>query len=302
MAGSFETYQALPTTASGWLKQNATKRDTANAPRPVCVSFASCQTRRGVLSMRNGRGQRRFTAVVTGTLMAHAQTPDKASAAGPAAEPCQMRGFAVQASHTYRKLTEFNMAVLVGKEAPDFKVQAVKSGEIIDNFTLSQFKGQKYVVLFFYPLDFTFVCPTELHEFQAHAEHFAQLGAEVVGCSVDSPHSHTAWLKTPKKQGGIEGVKYPIVADLNKTVAQSYDVLLPAGMALRATFIIDKKGVVQAQLVNNLDLGRNVEEIVRLLEALQYTEEHGEVCQAAWKKGSKGMKATQEGVRKHFGG
>jgi peroxiredoxin (alkyl hydroperoxide reductase subunit C) len=194
------------------------------------------------------------------------------------------------------------MAVLVGKEAPDFKVSAVKGNEIIDNFTLSQFKGQKYVVLFFYPLDFTFVCPTELHEFQAKAEEFNKLGAEVIGCSVDSPHTHMAWLNTPKKQGGIEGVKYPLLADLNKTVAQAYDVLLPGGMAMRASFIIDKKGVVQIQLVNNLDIGRNVDEVLRSLQALQFTEKHGEVCPANWKEGDKAMKANREGVRKYFGG
>ena len=194
------------------------------------------------------------------------------------------------------------MAVLVGKEAPEFKVSAVKGSEIVDNFTLSQFKGKKYVVLFFYPLDFTFVCPTELHEFQAKLEEFNKLDAEVIGCSVDSPHSHVAWLNTPKKQGGIEGVKYPILADLNKTVAQAYDVLLPGGMAMRASFIIDKKGVVQIQLVNNLDIGRNVDEVLRSLQALQFTEKHGEVCPANWKEGDKAMKANREGVRKYFGG
>jgi peroxiredoxin (alkyl hydroperoxide reductase subunit C) len=194
------------------------------------------------------------------------------------------------------------MAVLVGKEAPEFKVSAVKGSEIMDNFTLSQFKGKKYVVLFFYPLDFTFVCPTELHEFQAKLEEFNKLDAEVIGCSVDSPHSHMAWLNTPKKQGGIEGVKYPILADLNKTVAQAYDVLLPGGMAMRASFIIDKKGVVQIQLVNNLDIGRNVDEVLRSLQALQFTEKHGEVCPANWKEGDKAMKANREGVRKYFGG
>src|SRR5437868_1678834 len=123
------------------------------------------------------------------------------------------------------------MAVLVGKEAPDFKVSAVKNGEVLENFTLSQFKGQRYVVLFFYPLDFTFVCPTELHEFQSKLEELNKLGVEVIGCSTDSTHSHIAWLNSPKKQGGIEGVKYPILADYNKTVSQAYDVLLPGGMA-----------------------------------------------------------------------
>lgn len=193
------------------------------------------------------------------------------------------------------------MAVLVGKEAPDFKVKAVKNGEVIENFTLSQFKGQKYVVLFFYPLDFTFVCPTELHEFQAKLAEFNKLGAEVVACSTDSTFSHVAWLNTPKKQGGIEGVTYPILADFNKTVARDYDVLLPGGMALRGTFIIDKSGMVQSQTINNLDLGRNVDDTVRTLKALQFTEKHGEVCPANWNEGSKAMKATPEGVKAYFG-
>lgn len=194
------------------------------------------------------------------------------------------------------------MAVLVGKEAPDFKETAVKQGELISDFTLSQFKGKKYVVLFFYPLDFTFVCPTEIHEFQAQYETFQKLGAEVIGCSVDSPHAHTAWLNTPKKQGGIEGVKYPLVADLNKHVANAYDVLHAGGMALRATFIIDKKGVVQVEQVNNLDIGRSVSEVVRALQALQFTEKHGEVCPANWQEGDKAMKPTRDGVRNFFGG
>lgn len=193
------------------------------------------------------------------------------------------------------------MAVLTGREAPDFEVTAVKGTQILEKFTLSQFRGNKYVVLFFYPFDFTFVCPTELHEFEAQREAFAQLGAEVVGASIDSPHSHLAWLNMPKKLGGIQGVNYPILADLNKTVARAYDVLLPAGMALRATFIIDKEGVVQVQMVNNLSIGRNVQEVVRALKALQFTEEHGEVCPANWQEGSKGMTATPEGVKKFFG-
>ncbi len=194
------------------------------------------------------------------------------------------------------------MSVLVGKPAPDFNVQAAKDGQIIENFSLGQFKGKKYVVLFFYPMDFTFVCPTELHEFQAKLEAFAKLGAEVIGASVDSPHSHVAWLSTPKSKGGIEGVRYPIIADLTKSVAAAYDVLLPEGIALRGTFIIDKQGVVQSQLINNLPLGRNVEETLRTLQALQFTEKHGEVCPANWNEGKSGMKATRDGVAKFFGG
>lgn len=193
------------------------------------------------------------------------------------------------------------MAVLTGRQAPEFNVPAVCGSEIIDNYTLSQFRGKKYVVLFFYPFDFTFVCPTELHEFEQKRDAFQALGAELVGCSIDSPHSHMAWLNQPKKQGGIQGVQYPILSDINKEVARAYDVLLPAGMALRASFIIDKEGVVQVQIVNNLSIGRNVEEVLRSLKAVQFTEEHGEVCPANWQEGEKGMNATPEGVKKYFG-
>lgn len=193
------------------------------------------------------------------------------------------------------------MAVLVGRPAPDFKVQAVKGGKIVDNYTLSQFRGKKYVVLFFYPLDFTFVCPTELHEFEAKREQFHKMGAEVIGCSVDSPHSHLQWLKTPVSEGGIEGCDYPILSDLNKEVARAYDVLMPQGMALRATFIIDRNGIVQVQHVNNDAIGRSVDEVMRSLEALQFTEEHGEVCPANWAQGKRGMKASAEGIKSYFG-
>lgn len=193
------------------------------------------------------------------------------------------------------------MAVLTGREAPDFEVNAVQGSEILEKFTLSQFRDKKYVVLFFYPFDFTFVCPTELHEFEAQRKAFAELDAEVVGASIDSPHSHLAWLNMPKNQGGIQGVSYPILADINKSVARAYDVLLPAGMALRATFIIDKAGVVQVQMVNNLSIGRNVQEVLRALQALQFTEKHGEVCPANWQQGGTGMQASPEGVKKFFG-
>jgi len=193
------------------------------------------------------------------------------------------------------------MAVLTGRKAPDFEVTAVKDGEFVEAFTLSQFHGKKYVVLFFYPFDFTFVCPTELHEFEARRKEFEALNAEVIGCSIDSPHSHLAWLNTPKKEGGIEGVRYPLLADINKTVARAYDVLLPEGMALRGTFIIDKEGVVQVQHVNNLSIGRSVDEALRSLKALQFTEKHGEVCPANWQEGSRGMTASSEGVKAFFG-
>lgn len=194
------------------------------------------------------------------------------------------------------------MAVLTGRQAPDFQVAAVKNGDITDDFSLAPFRNKKYVVLFFYPFDFTFVCPTELHEFEALREQFEALDAEVIGCSIDSPHAHLAWLNTPKNEGGIEGVNYTLLADINKTVARAYDVLLPEGMALRATFIIDKEGVVQIQHVNNLDIGRSVKEVLRSLKALQFTEKHGEVCPANWQEGSKTMKATKEGVKGYFGG
>ena len=193
------------------------------------------------------------------------------------------------------------MSVLVGKPAPDFTASAVVNGDFNDNFKLSDFRG-KYVLLFFYPLDFTFVCPTELHAFQEQLETFKKLNCEVVACSVDSKFSHHAWLNTPKIQGGIAGVRYPIVADINKTIARDYDVLIPQdGVALRGAFLIDRKGIVRHQTVNDLPLGRNVGEFVRLLEALQFNEEHGEVCPANWHKGDKAMKPNQSGLRTFFG-
>jgi peroxiredoxin (alkyl hydroperoxide reductase subunit C) len=192
------------------------------------------------------------------------------------------------------------MGVLVGKKAPDFKAQAVINGSDFKEIKLSDFQG-KYVVMFFYPLDFTFVCPTELHAFQEKLEAFKKLNCEVIGVSVDSHFSHHAWLNTPKTEGGIQGVKYPVVSDIHKTIARDYDVLIPdAGVALRGTFLIDKNGVVQQQTINNLPLGRNVDEMLRLLEALQYTESHGEVCPANWKKGETAMKATQSGLKDYF--
>lgn len=185
------------------------------------------------------------------------------------------------------------MAVLVGKSAPDFSEKAVKGQEIIENFSLSQFKG-KYVVLFFYPLDFTFVCPTELHAFQEKLAAFKAINTEVVAVSTDSWFSHAAWLNTPKNKGGIEGIEYPIVSDFNKTISADYDVLLGGGMALRGLFLIDKEGVVQHQVINNLPLGRNVDEALRMTAALQHTEEHGEVCPANWNQGSEAMKPTAD--------
>lgn len=194
------------------------------------------------------------------------------------------------------------MSVLVGKQAPDFKAKAVINGEIVDNFTLSQFKGKNYVLLFFYPLDFTFVCPTELHAFQEKLSDFESREVKVIGCSVDSHFSHLAWVNTPKKVGGIEGVKYPIVADLNKTISKDYDVLVEgAGIAYRGLFLIDKNGLVRHQVVNDLPLGRNVDEALRMVDALQFFEKNGEVCPANWNKGKKSMKPNSSGLKEYFG-
>ena len=191
------------------------------------------------------------------------------------------------------------MGVLVGKKAPNFTADAVVDGDF-KKVTLSDYQG-KYVVLFFYPLDFTFVCPTELHAFQAKLDSFRKMNTEVLGCSIDSKFSHLAWLNTAKTEGGIQGVKYPLVADINKTIARDFDVLIPEdGVALRGTFLIDKQGIVRHQNVNALNLGRSVDEMLRLVEALQYSEEHGEVCPANWKKGDKAMKPDQTGLKSYF--
>ena len=194
------------------------------------------------------------------------------------------------------------MAVLVNKQAPDFKAAAaVGPNETKEGFTLSQFQGKKYVVLFFYPKDFTFVCPTEIHAFQEALGEFESRGAQVIGCSVDSENVHMAWLRSPKNDGGIQGVTYPLVADITKSIARAYDVLdEEAGIAYRGTFIINKDGKVMAQMVSHRPIGRNVQEAIRLLDAVQYNEEHGEVCPANWTKGKKAMKGSNEGVRAFF--
>lgn len=192
------------------------------------------------------------------------------------------------------------MAVLVGKKAPDFTSKAVANGAIIDNFALSDFLG-RYVVFFFYPLDFTFVCPTELHAFQEKEEEFKKRGAQVVGCSVDSWFSHLHWLKTPKASGGIEGVKYPIVSDMTKSIARDYDVLNEdIGIAYRGLFLIDKSGIVRHQVVNDLPLGRSIDEALRMLDSLIFFENNGEVCPANWRQGAKSMKPDQEGLMAYF--
>lgn len=184
---------------------------------------------------------------------------------------------------------------LVGKKAPEFSVKAVIKGNIQD-FSLSAAKG-RYVLLFFYPLDFTFVCPTELHAFQEQLNEFEKRGVQVVGCSVDSCFAHAAWLKTPKKLGGIEGIQYPLLGDVNKKIAKSYDVLNEEdGIAYRGLFLIDREGVVRHQIVNDLPLGRSVDEALRMIDALIFHEKHGEVCPANWELGKKSMKATPEGL------
>ena len=192
------------------------------------------------------------------------------------------------------------MSVLVGKNAPEFTATAVQNEQIIEKFSLSDFKGQ-YVVLFFYPLDFTFVCPTELHAFSDQLEAFEKRNTQVIGVSIDSHFSHLAWLNTPKTKGGIQGVSYPIVSDINKTISHDYDVLVEgAGVAYRGLFLLDKDHVVRHQVVNDLPLGRSVSETLRMVDALQYTEKYGEVCPANWTSGDKSMKPTQDGLEAFF--
>ncbi len=191
------------------------------------------------------------------------------------------------------------MSVLVGKPAPDFTADAVQGTEFTQ-IQLSSYQGKKDVLLFFYPLDFTFVCPTELHAFQERLGDFVHRGVEVIGCSVDSKFSHFAWLTTPKTKGGIEGVKYPLVSDLQRTIARDYDVLSPDGVAYRGLFLIDKQGIVRHQVVNDLPLGRSVDEALRMVDALHHFEKHGEVCPANWSAGKKAMQATQEGVASYL--
>ena len=206
------------------------------------------------------------------------------------------------------------MAVLVGKKAPGFTAQAVLNGkEIVEDFSLDNYKG-KYVVLFFYPKDFTFVCPTELFAFQEKLSEFESRGVQVIAVSTDTEQSHWGWLQMPKNDGGIQGVTYPIVADTNKTISANYDVLagdwdvdeegymISEGemIAYRGLFLIDKEGVVRHQIVNDLPLGRNVDEALRMVDALQFFEENGEVCPANWSKGKEGLKDTHEGIAEYL--
>jgi alkyl hydroperoxide reductase subunit AhpC len=191
------------------------------------------------------------------------------------------------------------MSVLVQKEAPNFKAQALLPDGSFKEVSLSDYRG-KYVLLFFYPLDFTFVCPTEIIAFSEAASQFEALGVQILGCSVDSHFSHLAWVNTPRNKGGLGGIKYPLVADLNKSIAQDYDVLLPAGIALRGLFLIDKGGVVRHQVVNDLPLGRSVDEALRIVKALQYFEKNGEVCPANWKEGAATIKPDPKGSQTFF--
>jgi peroxiredoxin (alkyl hydroperoxide reductase subunit C) len=207
------------------------------------------------------------------------------------------------------------MAVLVGKKAPLFEADAVvNGGEFVEKFSLEQFIGKKHVVFFFYPLDFTFVCPTEILAFQDKIEEFEKRNVAVVGCSIDSKFSHWAWLNTPKDKGGIEGVKFPLVSDLSKTISENFDVLAGEydyneegemefngeAVAYRGLFLIDKQGVVRHQVVNDLPLGRSVNETLRMVDALQFFEENGEVCPADWHAGDDAMVADADGVAKYL--
>ena len=193
------------------------------------------------------------------------------------------------------------MSVLVGKEAPNFTATVVMGDNTInETFDLKEYLNGKECILFFYPLDFTFVCPSEIIAFDKRLEEFKSRGVEVVGVSVDSHFSHIAWKNTPVNEGGIGQVKYPLVADLTKQIAYDYDVLLDAGIALRGTFLIDKNFVVRHQLINDLPLGRNIDEAIRMVDTLQFTEEHGEVCPAGWNKGDTAMKPDAAGVASYL--
>ena len=187
---------------------------------------------------------------------------------------------------------------LVTSPAPQFEAEAVIGSEI-QKLKLSDYKG-KWVVLFFYPLDFTFVCPTEIIEYDAKLEEFKKLGAEVIGVSVDSAFTHLAWKNTPRKEGGIGNIKYPLVADITKQISRDYGVLTEGGVALRGTFIIDPQGVIRQATINDLPVGRNIDEAIRLVKAFQFVEKHGEVCPANWDEGKKTMKADPVKSKEYF--
>ncbi len=203
------------------------------------------------------------------------------------------------------------MAVLVGKKAPLFEAPAVINGiDIEDKFSFEDYLGKKYIVLFFYPADFTFVCPTEIIAFQEHKADFEKRNVQVIGVSTDSQFSHWKWLQTEQKNGGIKGVTFPLIADQAKTISENYDVLaggyeysedgelefIGTPMAYRGLFLIDRDGIVQHQVVNNMPLGRSISETLRMVDALQFFEKNGEVCPADWHSGDKGLVATQEGI------
>lgn len=193
------------------------------------------------------------------------------------------------------------MSVLVGKPAPDFTAAAVMADNSINEaFNLKEYLQGKTGMLFFYPLDFTFVCPSEIIAFDNRLSEFTSRGVEVIAVSVDSHFTHLAWKNTPVNNGGIGQVKFPLVADLTKSIARDYDVLVGEKVALRGTFLIDKHGIVRHQVVNDLPLGRNVDEAIRMVDALQFHEKYGEVCPAGWNKGEKGMKATSAGVAEYL--
>ncbi len=191
--------------------------------------------------------------------------------------------------------------MLVTKKAPDFTATTVLgNNQIVDNFNLYENLGEKGAVLFFYPLDFTFVCPSELIAFDHRLDAFTERGINVIGVSVDSQFSHFAWKNTPVNQGGIGQVRYPLVADLNKQISRDYDVLFGESVALRGSFLIDKDGTVRHAVINDLPLGRNIDEMLRMIDAMLFTNEHGEVCPAGWAKGDAGMKASTEGVAEYL--
>ena len=192
------------------------------------------------------------------------------------------------------------MSQFIGQQAPDFTATAVMpDGSFNENFKLSDYRG-KYVVLFFYPLDFTFVCPSEIIEFSKKIGEFQGRETQVIGVSVDSQFSHWAWRNTPVNEGGIGEIKYPLVADITKTISRDYGVLIDDSVALRGTFLIDKDGVIQHMVVNNLPLGRNIDEAVRMVDALQHVEKYGEVCPAGWTKGDEAMTPNADGVAKYL--
>ena len=195
------------------------------------------------------------------------------------------------------------MSVLVGKKAPDFTAAAVMpNNEINDKFNFSQYIKGKITVIFFWPLDFTFVCPSEIIAFNNRLGEFKARGVEVIGVSVDSHFTHLAWKNTEINNGGIGQVQYPLVADLTKQIAADYDVLTGNSVALRGTFLIDQDGIVRHQLVNDLPLGRNIDEAIRMVDALKFFQENGEVCPAGWNKGKEGMKPNAKGVAKYLAG